>query len=108
MSKQDDGDADDDGDDTMTMMTVILQVGKVDLDHSYWGRPEDMTMDRPVYKLTTSRPGSDLAGETAAAFAAGYLAFRDTGQSIRQLVSHLVSQSVSHPISRLFSQFVSE
>ena len=108
MSKHDDGDADDDGDDTMTMMTVILQVGKVDLDHSYWGRPEDMTMDRPVYKLTTSRPGSDLAGETAAAFAAGYLAFRDTGQSIRQLVSHLVSQSVSHPIGRLFSQFVSE
>ena len=54
-------------------------MGKVDLDHSFWGRPEDMTMARPAYKLTPTHPGSDLAGETAAALAAGYIAFRHTG-----------------------------
>ena len=47
-----------------------------DVDHSYWGRPEDMTMFRPSWKIDTSAPGSDLAGETAAAFAAGSLVFR--------------------------------
>ena len=56
------------------------QVGDGQLDHNFWGRPEDMTMARPAWSLTTTRPGSDLAGEVAAAFAAGYLLFRDTGK----------------------------
>ena len=25
--------------------------------HPYWGRPEDMTMSRPAYKIDTSNPG---------------------------------------------------
>jgi len=54
------------------------QVGDGNIDHNYWGRPEEMTMERPAWKLTTSAPGSDLAGETAASLAAGYLLFRDT------------------------------
>jgi len=54
------------------------QVGRGDLDHAYWGRPEDMTMERPAYKITTAAPGSDLAADTAAALAAGYLLFRET------------------------------
>jgi hypothetical protein len=33
------------------------QVGKGDVDHDFWGRPEDMTMPRPAYKIDTSRPG---------------------------------------------------
>jgi hypothetical protein len=54
------------------------QVGDGTLDHNYWGRPEQMTMARPAWSLTTSRPGSDLAAETAAAFAAGYMLYRDS------------------------------
>jgi len=54
------------------------QVGRGDLDHAYWGRPEQMTMNRPAYRLTTSAPGSDVAADTAAALAAGYMFFRDT------------------------------
>jgi len=54
------------------------QVGRGDLDHAYWGRPEEMTMQRPSYRLTTSAPGSDLAADTAAAFAAGYMFFQST------------------------------
>ncbi|CAL4075642.1 unnamed protein product, partial [Meganyctiphanes norvegica] len=54
------------------------QVGHGATDHAFWGRPEDMTMDRPAYKLTTSKPGSELAGETAAALAAASILFADT------------------------------
>jgi len=54
------------------------QVGDGTLDHNYWGRPEDMTMARPAARLTTSAGGSDLAGETAASFAAGYMVYRDS------------------------------
>nr|APF29559.1 endo-beta-1,4-glucanase [Mictyris platycheles] len=43
------------------------QVGDGYADHAFWGRPEDMTMYRPAYKIDTGAPGSDLAGETAAA-----------------------------------------
>jgi hypothetical protein len=34
------------------------QVGDGDADHAYWGRPEDMTMDRPAFKIDTSHPGN--------------------------------------------------
>lgn len=54
------------------------QVGLGDLDHAYWGRPEDMTMARPAYKITETKPGSDLAGETAAALAAASILFKDS------------------------------
>ncbi|CAG2063446.1 unnamed protein product, partial [Timema podura] len=52
------------------------QVASGTVDHNYWGRPEDMTMERPAFKITTSAPGSDLAAETAAALAAASLVFQ--------------------------------
>jgi hypothetical protein len=54
------------------------QVGLGDLDHSYWGPPETMTMDRPAFKIDAAHPGSDLAGEAAAALAAASVVFRAT------------------------------
>jgi len=33
------------------------QVGRGDLDHDFWGRPEDRTMPRPAFKIGTSKPG---------------------------------------------------
>ena len=30
----------------------VGQVGNGDLDHAWWGRPEEMTMERPAYKVT--------------------------------------------------------
>nr|XP_053653726.1 endoglucanase E-4-like isoform X1 [Cherax quadricarinatus] len=53
------------------------QVGKGDVDHSYWGRPEIMTMERPSYKIDEAHAGSELAGETAAALAAASIVFKD-------------------------------
>lgn len=55
---------------------IYAQVGNPNLDHACWERPEDMDTPRSVYWIDASRPGSDLAGEIAAAFAASSLAFK--------------------------------
>lgn len=33
------------------------QVGDFSIDHAYWGRPEDMNMTRPAYKIDQNHPG---------------------------------------------------
>lgn len=58
---------------------ILPQVGDGQKDHGVWGRPEDMKMDRPSYKITASKPGSDAAGEYAAAMAVGSIVFKDKG-----------------------------
>ena len=52
------------------------QVGKGSLDHAWWGSAEVMPMERPSYKIDAACPGSDLAGETAAAMAASSILFQ--------------------------------
>ncbi len=52
------------------------QVGKGSVDHDWWGPAEVMQMARPSYKIDASCPGSDLAGETAAAMAASSMVFK--------------------------------
>ena len=54
------------------------QIGAGGPDHAWWGPAEVMQMARPSYRITTACPGSDLAGETAAAMAAASIAFRPT------------------------------
>lgn len=50
------------------------QVGNLGLDDVFWGPAEVMQMARPSYKIDANCPGSDLAGETAAALAASSIA----------------------------------
>ncbi|KAH6797407.1 glycosyl hydrolase 9C1 [Perilla frutescens var. hirtella] len=52
------------------------QVGDGVSDHYCWERAEDMMTPRTAFKLDPEHPGSDLAGETAAALAAACLAFK--------------------------------
>jgi endoglucanase len=52
------------------------QVGNGQVDHNYWGAPESMTMERPSYKIDREHPGSDLAGETAAALTSASIILR--------------------------------
>lgn len=52
------------------------QVGDGEDDHSWWGPAEVMQMARPSYKLDTSKPGSAVAAETAAALAASSILFK--------------------------------
>lgn len=40
-----------------------------------------MTMDRPAFKITESKPGSDVAAEYAAAMAVGSMVFKEKGLS---------------------------
>ncbi|WP_018751213.1 glycoside hydrolase family 9 protein [Paenibacillus sanguinis] len=54
------------------------QVGNGTADHNWWGPAEVMPMDRPAYKIDAANPGSDLAGETAAALAASSIIFKDS------------------------------
>lgn len=54
------------------------QVGDPNLDHHYWGPPEELSLPRPAYKIDPHNPGSDLAAETAAALASASILFRGT------------------------------
>jgi hypothetical protein len=40
-----------------------------------------MTMNRPSFKITQNGPGSDLAGETAAALAAASMVYKNMGDN---------------------------
>ena len=65
------------------------QVGNGSLDHSYWGPPETMTMSRPSYAVTASKPGSEVAAEAAAAMASSSILFR-SGDPVyaNKLIAH--------------------
>lgn len=59
-------------------LKMISQVG-TGQSHSLWDRPESITTKQQAYKVDDTHPGSDVAGEYAAAMASGYLAFKDKG-----------------------------
>ncbi|XP_015080552.1 endoglucanase 11-like [Solanum pennellii] len=63
-----------------------IQVGEGDTDHYCWQRPEDMTTSRRAYKIDEDHPGSDVAGETAAALAAASIVFRRTNPHYSKLL----------------------
>ncbi|GJP86572.1 hypothetical protein CLOP_g16580 [Closterium sp. NIES-67] len=65
------------------------QVGDPVTDGACWQRPEDMSTSRTAYRINATRPGSDLAAETAAALAASYLAFKPVDATYAStLLSH--------------------
>lgn len=64
-------------------------MGDGNSDHYCWQRPEDMTTSRYAYRIDESNPGSDLAGETAAAMAAASIVFRRSNPAYsRELLTH--------------------
>lgn len=85
---------------------VFVQVGDAYSDHNCWERPEDMDTLRTVYKIDGSHPGSDVAGETAAALAAASIVFRsrDPGYS-RLLLDRAVRVRHCHTESFLLLVF---
>jgi hypothetical protein len=70
----------------------FVQVGDGDTDHYCWQRPEDMTTSRQAYKVDRDHPGSDVAGETAAAMAAASIVFRDSNPHYAHLLLHHAQQ----------------
>ena len=73
-------------------------MGDGDTDHYCWQRPEDMTTSRQAYKVDESNPGSDLAGETAAAMAAASIVFRKTNPHYSQHLLHHAQQQEDESI----------
>ena len=68
---------------------LYVQVGDVTADHNRWGSPETLSMARPAYKVSPTAPGSDVAGETAAALAAASMVFAASDSSYAAtLLSH--------------------
>ncbi|WOL06654.1 endoglucanase 7-like [Canna indica] len=68
------------------------EVGDGDTDHYCWQRPEDMTTSRQAYKIDRENPGSDVAGETAAAMAAASIVFRKSNPHYSHLLLHHAQQ----------------
>ncbi|KAK3104432.1 hypothetical protein FSP39_001893 [Pinctada imbricata] len=68
---------------------LYVQIGDPNTDYNVWQRPEDMTIARPAYKIDSKHPGSDIAGEYAAAMAVGYLVFKEKDPIFaRSLLDH--------------------
>ncbi|GAV91273.1 Glyco_hydro_9 domain-containing protein [Cephalotus follicularis] len=65
---------------------VYVQVGDAYSDHNCWERPEDMDTLRTVYKIDGDHPGSDVAGEIAAALAAASIVFRSRDPAYSRLL----------------------
>lgn len=68
-------------------MWCVWQVGDANKDHACWERPEDMDTPRSVFKIDKNSPGSDVAGETAAALAAASLVFRRSDPTYSRLLA---------------------
>ena len=60
---------------------VYYQVADGDLDHSFWGPPEAMSMSRPTFSCDSLHRCSEVAGGMAAAMASGSIALRDYDSS---------------------------
>ncbi|KAL0317064.1 UNVERIFIED_CONTAM: Endoglucanase 12 [Sesamum angustifolium] len=73
------------------------QVGDGKTDHACWQRPEDMEVmkqtPRTVHKIDEQHPGSDLAAETAAAFAAAAIAFSQSDSSYSSILLNHAKQA---------------
>ncbi|XP_050366892.1 endoglucanase 3-like isoform X2 [Argentina anserina] len=65
---------------------LYVGVGDPNKDHKCWERPEDMDTARTVYWVSPSNPGSDVAGETAAALAAASMVFRRVDRKYSKLL----------------------
>lgn len=67
------------------------QLGNGGADHAWWGSAEVMAMTRPAYKIDATKPGSDLAAETAAAMAAASILFKTDDPSYSTtLLNHAI------------------
>ena len=71
---------------TATPGKLYVGVGDPNVDHKCWERPEDMDTVRTVFSVSARNPGSDVAGETAAALAAASMVFRKVDRKYSALL----------------------
>ena len=58
----------------------VAQVGDPNADHALWQSAESETILRPALTVTAAKPGSDVAGGSAAALASASMLFRQNGE----------------------------
>lgn len=88
---------------------IWVQVGDAGLDHACWERPEDMDTSRLSYQINESHPGSEPAAETAAALAAGSIAFQSVDGTYADLLlekAKMVRNSMPERVACNFTQWV--
>jgi endoglucanase len=71
---------------------VLAKVGDPNTDHDCWERPEDMDTSRTAYSIDAQNPGSDVAGETAAAMAAASIVFQTSDLAYSQRLFETATQ----------------
>jgi len=80
---------------------LVAQIGDVDADHGFWGRPEDMNMGRPAQSIGPGNPGSDLASDYASTLAAASVLFKDSdpnySATLLQHAKELIQFAFDHP-----------
>ena len=70
---------------------LYVAVGDGEIDHYYWYPPEYINYEYPSYKIDAEHPGSDVAGETAAAFASASILFKDDDKKYSEtLLQHAI------------------
>ena len=68
---------------------LYIQIGDGNKDHAEWVPAEAFPFERESIKITQSRPGTDIAAEFAAAFAASSILFQDSDPSFSStLIQH--------------------
>jgi len=60
------------------------QVGDGDIDHAFWGAPENDTMFRRGWFITKEKPGTDIISATAASLAINYMNLKTQTLNMRQ------------------------
>ncbi|KAH9647599.1 Endoglucanase 8 [Citrus sinensis] len=65
---------------------VVAAVGNPKGDHNCWERPEDMDIPRTSYLVNTTKPGSEVSAEIAAALAASSMVFKSVDSQYSNLL----------------------
>ena len=79
------------------------QVGEGQTDHQCWERPEDMDTPRTPYQINATFPGSDVAGEAAAALAASSIVFQSINTTYSETMrnhSRQVESNITKTITK--------
>jgi endoglucanase len=71
---------------------LYVQVGDGDKNHACWMRPEDLKMERPSFKIDSSKPGSEVAAEAAVALAAASIVFRERDSGYHDVLIYHATQ----------------
>jgi hypothetical protein len=71
---------------TLQTLRFWGQVGRTNTDHNTWSDDQNIAMPRPAYFIDATKPGSDLAGEVAAACASASIIFRSTNPTYASLL----------------------